>query len=211
VGLVMDFVSLFPTAVGRKKLRDLTQAERDSFTSLGAEQVPNEGNTTSKARMVLHDYRLADLRSLILAELQAYADTIVAAASRPEVVITQSWLNCSKPGQWHHKHAHPGSWLSACYYVAAVPDSDRIYFHRDGYDRLQFDPHEQNQFNATSWWLPVASGDLVIFPSSLTHHVAPVQADTTRVSLAINTWFNGTAGSSDTLTELSCKVAAPFA
>jgi predicted 2-oxoglutarate/Fe(II)-dependent dioxygenase YbiX len=92
-----------------------------------------------------------------------------------------------------------------------VPDSDRIYFHRDGYDRLQFDPHEQNQFNATSWWLPVASGDLVIFPSSLTHHVAPVQADTTRVSLAINTWFNGTAGSSDTLTELSCKVAAPFA
>lgn len=207
----MDFVSLFPTAVGRKKLRDLTQAERDAFASLGTERVPNEGNTTSKARMILHDHRLIDLRALILAELQSYADTIVAAASKPEVVITQAWLNFSEPGQWHHKHAHPGSWLSACYYVAAMPGQDRIYFHRDGYDRLQFPPSEHNQFNASSWWLPVETGDLVIFPSSLTHHVAPVEAQATRVSLSLNTWFNGTAGSAETLTQLSCRVGPPFA
>jgi uncharacterized protein (TIGR02466 family) len=207
----MDILGLFPTGVGRVRLAAPTDAERAELDALGDVQTQNVGNTTSKNRLILQSPALAGLRAAIQAELEAYVKAVVCPASEPAIVITQSWLNYSKPGQWHHKHAHPGSWLSACYYVQADETQDKIYFYRDGYERIPFPPTEFNPFNSESWWLPVHTGDLVIFPSWLTHNVEPVQGERTRISLSLNTWFNGTAGSSDTLTELSCKVAAPFA
>lgn len=208
----MEILGLFPVGVGRVNISAPNEREAAALAELGAVQLPNVGNTTSKARLILHDPRLSDLRARIQAELNRYIDGVICPANRPEIVITQSWLNHSKKGQWHHQHAHPGSWLSACYYVAADAESDKIYFHRGiGYDRIPFPPTEFNPFNSDSWWLPVSTGDLVIFPSHLTHNVAPVETDTTRVSLSLNTWFNGTAGSENDLTALTCKVGAPFA
>jgi len=207
----MDILGLFPVGVGRVNIGPLTEPELAAMQELGAVQVPNEGNTTSKARLILHDDRLAAVRERIKIELDRYIDTIVCPEYRPEVVITQSWLNYSTKGQWHHRHEHPGSWLSACYYVAADAESDKIFFHREKrYERIPFPPTEFNPFNSESWWIPVGTGDLVIFPSSLTHHVAPVETDTTRISLSLNTWFNGQAGAERDLTQLSCRVGAPF-
>lgn len=208
----MDVLGLFPVGVGRTNIGPLTLGEMATIRELGTEQLPNEGNTTSKARLVLHDARLFALRERIKAELDRYIDSIVCPENRPEVVITQSWLNYSTKGQWHHRHEHPGSWLSACYYVAADSESDKIYFHREKrYERIPFPPREFNPYNSESWWVPVGTGDLVIFPSSLTHHVAPVETDSTRISLSLNTWFNGVAGREQDLTHLSCQVGPPFA
>jgi len=207
----MDILGLFPVGVGRTNIGPLTEPELAAMQELGAVQVPNEGNTTSKARLILHDDRLAAVRERIKIELDKYIDSVVCPEYRPEIVITQSWLNYSQKGQWHHRHEHPGSWLSACYYVAADAESDKIFFHREKrYERILFPPAEFNPFNSESWWIPVGTGDLVIFPSSLTHHVAPVETDTTRISLSLNTWFNGTAGAERDLTQLSCRVGAPF-
>jgi uncharacterized protein (TIGR02466 family) len=208
----MDILGLFPVGVGRTSIGPLTLGELAAVRELGTEQLPNEGNTTSKARLVLQDGRLMPLRERIKIELDKYIDSIVCPEYRPEIVITQSWLNYSNKGQWHHRHEHPGSWLSAVYYVAADSESDKIYFHREKrYERIPFPPKEFNPYNSESWWIPVGTGDLVIFPSSLTHHVAPVETDSTRISLSLNTWFNGQAGREQDLTQLSCQVGPPFA
>lgn len=208
----MEVINLFPTAVGRQTLRELTDDERAVLEELGAEKKPNEGNRTSAKRTILHDPRLADLKALVLEHLQAYADGVIIPVTAPKVAITQSWLNFNEKGQWHHRHAHPCSWLSACLYVSANKDTDRIYFHRSGYDRLVFEARDFNPWNSPSWWLPVGPMDLVIFPSYLEHHVAPNEADGhVRISLAINTWFNGEAGSVDSLTGLACEVGGPYA
>jgi uncharacterized protein (TIGR02466 family) len=208
----MDILGLFPVGVGRTNIGPLTLGELAAVRELGTDQLPNEGNTTSKARLVLQDGRLAAVRERIKIELDRYVESIVCPEYRPEVVITQSWLNYSTKGQWHHRHEHPGSWLSAVYYVAADSESDKIYFHRGKvYERIPFPPKEFNPYNSESWWIPVGTGDLVIFPSSLTHHVAPVETDSTRVSLSLNTWFNGQAGREQDLTQLSCQVGPPFA
>ena len=208
----MEILGLFPVGVGRTNIGPLTLGELAAVRELGTEQLPNEGNTTSKARLVLQDGRLMPLRERIKIELDKYIDSIVCPEYRPEIVITQSWLNYSNKGQWHHRHEHPGSWLSAVYYVAADSESDKIYFHREKrYERIPFPPKEFNPYNSESWWIPVGTGDLVIFPSSLTHHVAPVETDSTRISLSLNTWFNGQAGREQDLTQLSCQVGPPFA
>lgn len=207
----MEILGLFPVGVGRVNIGAPTDDEAAALAELGSDQVANEGNTTSKARLILNDPRLGALRAKIQAELDRYVDAAICPANRPQIFITQSWQNHSKKGQWHHRHAHPNSWISAVYYLAADAESDKIYFHRNqGYDRLIFAPVTLNPFNSDLWWLPVTAGDLVIFPSSLIHHVAPVETDTTRISLSLNTWFEGTAGAEESLTQLTCRVAPPF-
>jgi hypothetical protein len=56
--------------------------------------------------------------------------------------------------------------------------------------------------NSDSWWFNVKTGGIVMFPSSLTHHVESVVADNVRVSLAFNSFIKGTFGNSQALTEL---------
>ena len=116
--------------------------------------------------------------------------------------ITQSWLNWTKPGQFHHKHAHPNSVISGCFYVNANKETDKIFFYKDGYKQITFPPVEWNMFNSESWWYSVGSNMLVFFPSHLTHMVEPVGGEETRISLAFNTFPVGYVGDEDSLTAL---------
>ena len=46
------------------------------------------------------------------------------------------------------------------------------------------------------------TGDVILFPSSLTHMVETKQGDNTRISLAFNVFIKGTVGNNKNLTEL---------
>lgn len=196
----MNLYSLFPTPVMFFKFDGQLTDEQKKFL-LEQEQVPNVGNTSSKNRQLLDDPVLADLREFIDASVRNYLVNVYSPAHDVNLRITQSWLNWSNRGQHHHKHAHPNSFVSGCFYVQAS-ESDKIYFHRDGYQQIKLKAEAFNVFNSESWWLPVATGDLALFPSSLTHHVDPVTADQTRVSLAFNTFPVGYVGNDDELTGL---------
>jgi ectoine hydroxylase-related dioxygenase (phytanoyl-CoA dioxygenase family) len=67
---------------------------------------------------------------------------------------------------------------------------------------FKFDIKEWNSFNSSSWWFPVKTGDIVIFPSSLIHSVETKQGNNTRISLAFNVFIKGTIGINNSLTEL---------
>ena len=79
---------------------------------------------------------------------------------------------------------------------------DKIYFFKEGYSQIKFEPKEWNLSNSDSWWFEVATKKMVVFPSSLTHMVQTVEAENTRISLAFNTFFKGTCGLNENLTEL---------
>ena len=61
---------------------------------------------------------------------------------------------------------------------------------------------EYNLYNSETWWFPVKTLDVVLFPSSLTHRVEVKQGTNTRISLAFNTFIKGTVGNNKKLTEL---------
>jgi uncharacterized protein (TIGR02466 family) len=145
------------------------------------------------------------------AALAEYVKTTIAPVGDVKFLPTQAWLNFTTQGQWHHKHAHPGSLISGVYYVAASGDTDRIMFFRGGYKRVPFTQAEFNPWNSDSWWIPVAAGDLVLFPSELEHMVPPVTTDSTRISLSFNTWFEGSAGAVENLTHLAVSLSGPYA
>jgi uncharacterized protein (TIGR02466 family) len=193
--------NLFPIPIGFFKY----DGEVDTDFLAGQPQRPNDGNTSSEDKYLLKQKKLLNLRQFIEKSLHEYFMATFCPKNDAHLKITQSWLNWTKPGQFHHKHAHPNSLISGCYYVNAHKNSDKIFFYRDGYQRIKFPPAEWNPYNSESWWYPVGTGDLVLFPSSLTHMVQPVEGEDTRISLAFNTFPIGVIGDENELTALQLE------
>lgn len=197
----MIIENLFPTPVGFFKYDGKVDAK---FLS-EQKQRPNEGNTSSVDNYILKQKKLSDLTTFIEKCLFQYITATINPKNDVRLRITQSWLNWTKPGQFHHKHAHQNSVISGCYYVNADKDNDKIFFCRDKYQQIEFSPVEWNIYNSDSWWLPVGTGDLIFFPSDLIHMVQPVGGEHTRVSLAFNTFPVGYVGDEAGLTALHLR------
>ena len=205
----MVIENLFPTPVAFFKF----EKQIDKTFLIDLPQRTNEHNTSSVDRYILKHSNFLELRHYI--EKCAYEYFIATYNPKNDVhlKITQSWLNWTKPEQYHHKHAHPNSFISGCYYVNANKETDKIYFYQNEYRQIKFPPIEWNTYNSESWWFPVGSGDLVFFPSHLTHMVQPVCGEETRISLAFNMFPIGHIGDEDELTALylQVKIMAHFA
>ena len=88
-------------------------------------------------------------------------------------------------------------------------DSDKAndmikFFSHVRYQQIkpEIDDSKYNIWNSSSWWFPVETGNLFMFPSSTTHQVDTKKGNNTRVSLAFNTFYKGAVGSNPQLTEL---------
>jgi uncharacterized protein (TIGR02466 family) len=197
----MNMFNLFPTPVAFSKFeRELTEEELAFFKN--QEQKPNQGNTTSADRKILEHALMADVRASIQKAIDTYFQEVYRPKFDVKLRITQSWMNYSEPSQFHHKHAHPNSFLSGCFYPQADKNLDKLYFFNEPYHRIKIHSEDFNVYNSDSWWLPVGTGDIVIFPSSLTHMVEKVEAKETRISLSFNTFPVGYVGNDDSLTGL---------
>lgn len=194
----MILESLFPTPIGFFKY----DGNVDNDFLVNQLQRPNSGNKSSIDKYILNNKKALELRQFIEKSLHEYFMATYCPKHDAHLKITQSWLNWTKPKEHHHKHAHPNSFISGCYYVNANKKTDKIFFFKDGYERIKMPPVEWNAFNSDSWWFPVGAGDLILFPSSLTHMVEAVEGDDTRISLAFNTFPIGIIGDEDSLTAL---------
>jgi uncharacterized protein (TIGR02466 family) len=192
----MRIETLFPTPVGFWNLV-LNKDEIDFVR--GLEQKNNEGNQTSKNNYLLREPKMERLSLFVDGCLGEYIKEIYSPKYNVNPYITQSWANYTKPGQYHHKHAHSNSFISGCIYIAAK--GDKIYFYREGYRQIKLPTENWNPYNSESWWFEVNEGDVILFPSNLIHMVQTVDGEE-RISIAFNTFLKGTIGSADELTEL---------
>jgi hypothetical protein len=94
--------------------------------------------------------------------------------------------------------------VSGVLYFDSDKEKDKILFSNTGYKQIvpTVDDTKFNLWNSQTWFFPVETGDLFMFPSSTTHQVETKQGDNTRISLAFNTFYKGTVGSNKNLTEL---------
>ena len=200
----MNINNIFPTPVAFFKLnRDLTEIEL-AFIK-GQEHYKNTGNTTSKNRKILKSKELTELREFIEDSMLEYFKSIHSPKYNVSLYLTQSWANYTEKGQFHHKHSHSNSVVSGVFYPQANRTVDKIYFYKDEYNQLEFPVAEYNPYNSKSWWFEVGAGDLILFPSSLTHMVETKEDDSTRISIAFNTFVKGYIGSDESLTGLNLR------
>lgn len=199
----MELHNLFPIPIGIFDLgRQLTKRELSFIQK--QEDRPNEGNTTSINNKILGSAVMTPLREWLETSVQEYFQSTTNPKHSVNLRITQSWLNYSKPGQFHHKHAHPNSFVSGVFYVQTSA-TDRIYFCRAGFQQIKFPPQNWNLYNSDTWWFEAVTGRLILFPSSLEHMVPRVEGEQTRISLSFNTFPVGTVGEELEMTGLQLE------
>jgi uncharacterized protein (TIGR02466 family) len=194
---------LFPTPVVFSSIdRKFTPEELAFFKKSGETTYKNEGNATSLNRYIVNEPEMATIKSEIETAVNHYMNKIIVAKPEVKAYITQSWLNFTSENQYHHKHEHPNSFLSGVYYIDADEKNDKITFFKNGYQQIKLAPAEWNWWNSESWFFTVKTGNIVVFPSYLTHMVQQKAGNNVRCSLAFNTFLRGTIGINEALTEL---------
>ena len=194
---------IFPTPVYISKLdRTLTPLELKFVDKSKKDFYKNEGNITTKNNYILNEKPFANIKKELDLRVQDYFDKVISPSNNITPYITQSWLNYTETNQYHHKHAHPNSLVSGVFYINCDEEHDKIKFFNDTYKTIKPEVKDYNIWNSESWWFSVKTGDVILFPSSLTHMVETKQGDNTRISLAFNVFIKGTVGNNKNLTEL---------
>ena len=157
-------------------------------------------NRQSEDTFVLDRPELANIRAFIEAKLHEYVTKIFASTDK--LVITQSWLNKSKKGESHHEHVHPNSMVSGVWYPQIHEQLPPIQFRSRGQRDVSLQTNSYNTFNSATFMLPMKRGELILFPSNLSHSVPANQSDEERISLSFNTWPKGNMGDIKSLTYL---------
>lgn len=198
----MNIINLFPTSVGKFTLdREFLKSELNFINK--AERRTNVGNEASVNSYILKEKPLSKLNEFLYNSANQYFQEVYKPNENIKLQITQSWLNYTSKGQYHHKHRHPNSIISGVFYINAVAGKDKIYFfNKDEYKQIDITPTEYNVFNSSSWWLEADVGVLYMFPSSLQHEVYIVDHEDTRISLSFNTFVRGTIGEKERLGEV---------
>jgi len=194
---------IFPTPIYISKLdRELTPLELKFVDKNKKDFYKNEGNITTNNNYILNEKPFTNIKKELDLRVQDYFNKVISPANKITPYITQSWLNYTETNQYHHKHAHPNSLVSGVFYINCDEKHDKIKFFNDNYKTIKLEIKDWNIWNSESWWFSVKTGDIILFPSSLSHMVENKEGTNTRISLAFNVFIKGTVGNNKNLTEL---------
>jgi len=198
--------SIFPTPIYTTKInRGFTKQELQFVKEQKKHCINNEGNINTKDNYILNRKEFKNIKKFLDKNCKEYLDTLICPKNNIELYITQSWLNYTEDNQYHHKHEHPNSVVSGVLYFDSDIKTDKILFTTSKtYEQIkpEIDKTKFNLWNSGSWFFPVETGNLFMFPSSTTHQVEIKKGSNTRISLAFNTFYKGTLGVNADLTEL---------
>jgi uncharacterized protein (TIGR02466 family) len=204
-----EISSIFPCPVYIvKKDSELSPKEdKDIKDIIAAGMYQNLGNSTSASSYIFNS-NLKEIKQFCEQQLNEYVKEIINPIEELDFYITQSWLNVTKPGEFHHNHHHNNSIISGVFYIS-VEEDDKIMFNDPNNkvkELIYVHSNEYNAWNSASWFFPVKNNELILFPSWLNHQVeVNEKATTDRISLSFNTFVKGTLGIRNELTELILK------
>ena len=157
-------------------------------------------NRQSEDTFVLDKPELSNIRAFIEAKLHKFVTEIMSSTDK--LVITQSWLNKNKKGESHHEHQHPNSMVSGVWYPQIHESLPPIQFRSRHQRDVSLSTEKYNTFNSATFMLPMKRGELILFPSNLTHSVPVNNSEEERISLSFNSWPKGNMGDMKSLTYL---------
>ena len=157
-------------------------------------------NRQSTDTFILDHPELEKIRTFIETKLNTFVSQTLGSEDR--LAITQSWLNKNEKGESHHEHVHPNSMISGVWYPVIHDKLPPIQFRNRAQRDVELSTERYNTFNSATFMLPLNPGELILFPSNLTHSVQPNPFDEERISLSFNTWVKGNIGKIASLTYL---------
>ena len=201
---------VFPCPVYNvKRDSDLTPTEEKEIGKIiRGGLYKNAGNSTSFEDKVFNIDELKKIKQFCEQHLKKYVEQVICPEEEVDFYITQSWINVTKPGEFHHPHSHPNSIVSGVFYIATEED-DTFTLEDPNYrikQIIKFEPTEYNAWNSIAWTLPSKNNELLLFPSWIKHRVeVNERATRDRISISFNTFVRGIMGRKDRLNEIIIK------
>ena len=198
-----ELLMVFPTPVQIYKYEDSIEKELKYIEGVEwKQQVANANFKTKDSYLTKHE-QLKDLTSFFKECIDDYCNTIINSEQR--LVITQLWGNRNPKGSKHHEHVHPNSILSGVFYLRQDPKLPPIQFSKSNQESMKLDPRKYNTYNAETFLLPCTSGELILFPSNLSHSVPTSMGEEERISLSFTSFIINGVGSEENLTHLDIR------
>ena len=187
-----EIISIFPTPIYKSKLgRELNKKELTFINDTKSKVYKNMSNTTSNDTYILNNKLFKNLKEELYLKIKDYFNKIISPEDNITPYITQSWLNYTEKDQYHHTHQHPNSLISGVLYINSDEKFDKIKFFNENYKIIKPEVKTWNAWNSESWWFSVKTGDIMLFPSSLTHALETKQGDKYKKSLSFNFFIKG--------------------
>jgi uncharacterized protein (TIGR02466 family) len=163
---------------------------------------PSFGNSKSIDHRILENDKLSNIKRLIEQNVTSYAKDVMGYTD-VDFYITQSWANKNEPEQVHQRHNHPNSIISGVFYIKCPEHCPAITFVNDTiFTRTIHINTATTKYNGQHADVYPDVGDLLIFPSSLSHSVGIYTGESARISIAFNTFVRGVLGDDGQLTRL---------
>ena len=207
-----ELLSLFSTPIVKINIgRDFTKLETDCFQNISMyKEKEKMTNHRSKEHYLFDNFTsdegLKDIKKFCEQQLKIYIEEIEGVDTNlAGLRITQSWLNKTKPGEYHHSHSHPNSYLSGVLYITCLPNDSINFDNRSegNYNSMRFQMNKITAWNSNGAVVNVKEGDLIIFPSWVPHGVSFNETENKeRISLAFNTFPIGEMGDYISATQL---------
>lgn len=154
---------------------------------------PNTINIDDKKYDFLDRYKCQKLKKRIESAAQLYVDNVGWGAtftSDYKIIIENSWLNIMEKDVQHGHHCHPGYKISGCYYFRVNAEQGGISFTNPNalmsaceFPQGLMCPHITD--------IIPTDGDIILFPSWLTHSTRKNKSTEDRISVAFNIDFHG--------------------
>jgi len=197
--------NLFPVPV----YQTYRESGLDSTEKKEIEDIVDEGMIPNLNRYYtnnsyIFDTKLKNLKEFCEQKVKSYVDEIIRPKQDLEFYITQSWLNVTKPGGAHQTHAHNNSIISGAFYIRTdIGQTITCYnIHKNCLPAIEIEQLDSPWGNA-SCIFPVTDGQLMLFPSWLSHGVTQNPNQTKDViSLSFNTFVRGSLGKYNELNQL---------
>lgn len=197
----MTLTSLFAVPVFSDKL-DLNLSNLLNFAkNADYYHISDTGNyhITSHTN-ILNLYNLTTEKDIILKKVNYFLHEKFNVSKKIEFYITTSWIVKFAKDGWAHKHIHSNSIFSGILYLNTPSLGGEICFHKDNryhnisYPTLELVYDNWNTYNSDYWKISPSVGDIILFPSNLTHSVEKNLSDEDRISLAFNIFAKGEFG-----------------
>jgi uncharacterized protein (TIGR02466 family) len=196
----MKIINLFAVPIFSDKLninldnlKKVTEGESYDYVSDGNYYI------TSNTRL-LDKQNLAEEKNAILKKANYFLYETLNVSKKIEFYITTSWIVKFPKNSWGQKHIHSNSIFSGVVYLSTPGIGGEICFHKDNrfhnisYPTLELVYDKWNTYSSDYWKLSPSEGDIILFPSNLTHSVGKNLSDTDRISLAFNVFAKGEFG-----------------
>ena len=189
----------------------LNENELSFLKSLDNTQHTETLNTRTKLTKgvnILNNNELTRVKDFVWKNFSNYVDKVLEVENN--FYMCNSWGTIQQKGDYHPSHNHPNAVFSAVYYVQTSDSSITFAIDRskimEGF-LLDFKIKNFNHFNALSWKVPVATGDLIIFPGELQHESQIHTGDDERMIIGSSYFVQGNLGFDENYNSIKIKDA----